>query len=65
MLQLNIQKGKEATKTAEFQKDIVGIAACMQIITKAKKGCSKWSPKKNYFSYICYGVCKTVEELSA
>ena len=38
MLYLEIQKGKEATKTEKFQQQIGGTSECMDIITMDKKG---------------------------
>ena len=39
MLHLDIQKGKEAMKTLEFQKDLGGTAACMKKLSITTKWC--------------------------
>ena len=41
MLYPDIQKGKEDTKTAEFQQQIGGTAACMKRLVMDTKGCGK------------------------
>ena len=43
MLYLEIQKGKEAIKESDFQQDIGETDACMNISTKATKGCGQLS----------------------
>ena len=39
MFHLKIQKGDEAMKTLEFQKNIGGNAVCMKILSITTKGC--------------------------
>ena len=44
MFHLEIQKGKEATKTSEFKKYIGVTSACMNIPSIATKGCGQLTP---------------------
>ena len=41
MLHLYIQKGEETMNTLEFQKDLVGTAACMKILAVDTKECGQ------------------------
>ena len=50
MLRLEIQKGKEAMKTSNFKKDIVGTTVCMKILCIATKGCGQLTSNDNCFS---------------
>ena len=59
------QKGKEAMETSNFQKNIIGNAACMNIITMAKKGREKLKSNDTYFSDSWFSGVKTSEEAMA
>ena len=50
MLHLDIQKGKEAMKTSNFQKDIGDTAAYMKILMMDTKGCGQLTSNYTYFS---------------
>ena len=50
MLHLEIQKGKEAMKTLEFQKYFQGTAVCMNRLLIASKGCGQLTSNDTYFS---------------
>ena len=61
MLQIEIQKGKEAMKTPRFQKYIRGAEVCMKRLTMATKGCGQLTPNDTYFSDIWFNGSKTAE----
>ena len=61
MLYLEIQNGKEATKTGKFQQDIGGNAASTKIIIRIKKGCGKLSSNNTYYDDIWFSGLKTVK----
>ena len=63
MLQLEIQKRKEATKTSEYQKYIRGNAAFMKILAMATKGCDQLTSNDTYFVDIWFSSVKTSEEM--
>ena len=65
MLHLDIQKGKEATKTSTFQKYIGGTAACMRRLRMDTKGCGQMTSNYTYFSDSWFSGVKTVEEYMA
>ena len=50
MLYLEIQKGKEAMKTSEFQKYLGGTTACMRILAMATKWCGQLISNDTYFT---------------
>ena len=50
MLQLEIQKGKEAMKTSNFQNVLGGNNACMKKLAIATKGCGKLTSNDAYFA---------------
>ena len=50
MLHLEIQKGKEAMKMSEYQKDIGVNSAYMNKISVATKGCGQLTSKDTYFA---------------
>ena len=62
MLHLEIQKGKEAMKTSEFQKYTGGTAVCMKILAMATKRCGQLTSNGTYFAYSCFSSVKTAEE---
>ena len=62
MLYLYRQKGKEATKTAEFQQQIGGTAACITRLIRDTKGCDQMTSNETYFTDRCFSGVKTVEE---
>ena len=61
MLYLNIRKGEDDTKTAEFQYQIRGTTVCMKIIIMAIKGCVKMMSNYIYFYKTWFGGVKTAE----
>ena len=65
MLHLDTQKGKEAMKTSESQKYLIGTAACMKIIDIATKGCVQLTSNDTYFAYIWFSSVKSAEEAMA
>ena len=62
ILQLDTQKGKEAMKTSNFQKDIGETAACMKRLIVATKGCEQLISNETYFSDSYFSGVKTAEE---
>ena len=62
MLHLEIQKGKEATKTSEFKKCVGGNAACMKRTLIATKGCGKLTSNDTYFADSWFSFVKTADE---
>ena len=62
MLHLEIQKGKEATKTSIFQKCLRGIAVCMKRLTMTKKGCVQLKSNDTYFDDNWFSGVKVSEE---
>ena len=61
MLHLEIQKGKEAMKTSNFQKYLGGTAACMKRQMMATKGCGKLTSNDTYFDDIQFGGVKNAD----
>ena len=61
MLYLYKQKGKEATKTAEFQQQIGGTAACITRLIRAKKGCEQMTSNETYFTDRFFSGVITVQ----
>ena len=64
-LRLEIQKGKEAMNTSEFQKDIGGTTACMKILDIDNNGCVQITSKDTYFADSWFSSVKTSEEAMA
>ena len=50
MLQLEIQKGKEAMKKSKFQNVLGGAAECTKRLAIATKGCGQLTSNDTYFS---------------
>ena len=50
ILYLEIQKEKEVMKVSDYQQDIGGTDACMEIIMKATRGCSQLSSYDTFFA---------------
>ena len=65
MLHLEIQKGKEAMKTSNFQNVLGGITAYMKRIAIATKGCGQLTSKDTYFADSWFSSIKTYEEMAA
>ena len=65
MLHLDIQKGKEATKTSKSQKYLGGTAACMRRLSMDTKGCVQLTSNDTYFSDIWFSDVKTAEDAMA
>ena len=65
MLHLEIQKWKEAMDASEFQKDIGGTTACMNILAISNKGCGQRTSNDTYFSSSWFSSVKTSEEVMA
>ena len=62
MLNLDIQKSKEATKISEFQKYIGGTTACMKKLDIYNKYCVQLESHDTYFSDSWFSSVKTSEE---
>ena len=54
MLNLWIQKGKDAIKTLEFQQEIGGMYDYTKTIINTNRGSGKFSPNNNFFEYIWF-----------
>ena len=65
MLHLDIQKGKEATKTSKFQKYLVCTTACTKRLYIDTKGCGKLTSNDIYFVDIWFSYVNTAEEAMA
>ena len=52
MLHLEIQKGKEDTKTSKFQNVLGGTTMCMKRLAISTKGCGELKSNDTYFSDI-------------
>ena len=63
MLHLEIQKEKEAMKTSNFQKNIVGTTVCMKRLCIPTKGCGQLTSNDTYFDDIWFSYLKTAEEV--
>ena len=61
MSHLDIQKGKEAMKTSEFQEDLGGTNVFMKIIAIYNKGCGKLISNDTYFADSWFSSVKTSE----
>ena len=64
MLQLEIQKGKEAMKTSKFQKYLRGTTACTKILAMATKGYVQLTLNDTQFADSWFSSVKTVEEMA-
>ena len=62
MLYLNIQKGKEAMKTENFQQEIGGTESCTKRIIMAKKGCVQLISNDTYFYDKWFSGVKMAKE---
>ena len=62
ILHLEIQKGKEATKTSQFQKYIGGTTVFMKRLAIATKGCGQLTSNETYFADSWFGSVKTYGE---
>ena len=62
ILHLDIQKGKEAMKTSEFQKYLGGNTAQMKRLDISTKGCGQLISNNTYFADIWFSYVKTSEE---
>ena len=65
MLHLDIQKGKEDTKTSQFKKNIEGTTACTKILAIDTKGCGQLTSNDTYFADSWFSSVKTAEEVMA
>ena len=65
MLYLDIQKGKEATKTENFQQQIRGTAAFMKRLMMATKGCVQLTSNDTYFYDSWFSGLETAKEAMA
>ena len=65
MLHLDIQKGKEATKTSKFQNVLGGTTTCMRRLDIATKGRDQLTSNNTYFSDSWFSSVKTAEEMAA
>ena len=65
MLYLDIQEGKEDSKTSEFQKYLGGTAACMKRLEMCTKGCVQLTSTDTYFADSWFSSIKTAEEAMA
>ena len=59
MLHLEIQKGEEAMKTSNFQKDLGGTTLCMKRLAIDTKGCGQLTSNDTYFPDIWFSSVKT------
>ena len=62
LLQLEIQKGKEAKKTSNFKKYLGVNTACMKRLKIATKGCGKLTSNDTYFVDIWFSGVKRSED---
>ena len=65
LLHLEIQKGKEAMKASNFQRDIGGTVACMKRLMMATKEFDQLRSNNTYFSDSWFCGVKIVEEAMA
>ena len=65
MLHLEIQNGKKAMKTSNFQKYIRGTTACMKILAIDTKGCGQLTSNDTYFADSWFSSIKIDEEVMA
>ena len=65
MLHLDIKKGKEATKTSNFQKDTGGTTARMKRLAIANKWYGQLIPNDTFFDDSYFSSVKTAEEAMA
>ena len=61
MLYLEVQKGEESMNISEFQKQIGGTVACMNIIVRDKKGFGQLKSDFTYFSDIWFSGVRISE----
>ena len=65
MLHLEIQKGKKAMKTSDFQNVLGGTDACIKRLAIATKGCGQLTSNDTYFADNWFSYVKTAEEMAA
>ena len=65
MLHLEIQNGKEAMKTSNFQKDLGGTTACMKRLAISNKGCGQLTSNDTNFAGSWFSSVNTSEEVMA
>ena len=65
MLHLEIQKGKEATKTSKYQNFLGGTTVCMKRLAISTKGCSQLTSNDTYFADRWFSSVKTAEYIAA
>ena len=65
MLHLEIQKGKEDTKTSRFQNVLGGTTACIKRLAIDIKGCGQLTSNDTYFADSWFSSVKTAEEMAA
>ena len=65
MLHLEIQKGKKAMKTSNFQNVLGGTAACIKRLAIATKGCGQLTSEDTYFADSWFSSVKTSGEMAA
>ena len=61
-MHLEIQKGKEAIKTSQFQTDLGGTAALMRRLDISTKGCVQMTSNDTYFADSWFSSEKNSEE---
>ena len=65
MSQIDIQKGREAMKTSNFQNVLAGTTACMKRLAISTKGCGQLTSNDTYFSDSWFSSVPTDEEMAA
>ena len=65
MLHLEIQKEKEAMKTSNFQKYLVGTTAYMKRLSIDTKGCGQLTSNYTTFSDSWFSYIKIAEDMAA
>ena len=65
MLQLETQKGKEATKVSKFQHFLGGTATCMKRLALDTKRCGQLTSNDTYFSDSWFSCVKNAKEMVA
>ena len=65
ILHLEIQKGKEAMKTSNFQKYLGGTTACIKKLAIATERCGQLTSNYTYFSGSWFSSVKTADEMAA
>ena len=65
MLHPEIQNGKEAMKTSEFQNYLGGTTTCTKRLDIATKGCGQLTSNDTYFADILFISVKTFDDMAA